>query len=114
MKTQLNFTVLSQNRESVFNISAFSVNELSPQYNNHYSGFLGIAPYTGFEAMEDSNLMYQLKNNKNLTFNVISFYFRKSESIIKFGSYDKVGLEDPSEFYIFQADDDYSWVIALD
>ena len=55
-----------------------------------------------------------MKNNKFLTNNVVSLYFRKEASIIKFGSYDKECLEDPSKFYVFKTDDSTKWVIALD
>lgn len=58
--------------------------------------------------------MYQLKDSGFLTQNVVSFYFRKDNgSIIKFGSYDKEGLNDPSKFYIFKTNKTTDWAINL-
>lgn len=64
--------------------------------NTKYSGYLGLAPFTNNPNFKTDNLMYQLKDNGFLTHNVVSFYFRGVDSIVKFGNYDKEGLKDPS------------------
>jgi len=58
--------------------------------------------------------MYELKNNGFLTNNVFSFYYRATGgSIIKFGSYDKSGLKDPSKFYVFKTKNKNDWSLNL-
>ena len=59
-------------------------------------------------------MMYQLKNSSFITHNVISFYFRRSGgSLIKFGSYDKAGLKDPAQFYVFKTDSANDWAVTF-
>ena len=58
--------------------------------------------------------MYELKKNGFLTNNVVSFYYRATGgSLIKFGSYDKAGLKDPSKFYVFKTKKKNEWSLNL-
>jgi len=97
-------------------VDAFSID----QSNNfrfsyeQYSGYLGLAPYSFQPSENGTNFLYQLKNSGLLTHNVVSFYFQKAAgSLIKFGSYDKAGLKDPSKFYVFKTETPDNWAISF-
>ena len=72
-------------------------------FESVYSGYIGLAPYDADIKNKEYNFLYQLKKKKLIDHMTFAFYvtLRDSqngshESSVKFGSYDKIGLQEGS------------------
>ena len=101
VNTKLNFTLLSEGRQTVRSLNVFSIDSIQGVDNatvkyQQISGSLSFAPFSYQPSLADYNLMYQLKDGGTLDYNVVSIYGFKNLSsrfeavipILKFGSYD--------------------------
>ena len=84
-------------------------------FNSIVQGIIGLRPITGMRAQDSgANFMRQLKRYGYIDELIVSFYMSKEHSIIKFGGWDKEGLENPDELMVLRTFDDDSWSIVID
>lgn len=77
-----------------------------------FNGFIGIAPYAQDYNHRHENFLWQLKQDKKIDHMVVSFYVNMksgNSSLIKFGSYDKIGLNTGKELDMFETKNVKSW-----
>lgn len=84
-------------------INIFAINGAETEFRSHYSGYIGIAPYS-LETKNDGeisqyvndpnyNFMYQLKLRKKIKHQVVAFFSSADRTIktssVKFGGWDQ-------------------------
>lgn len=83
-------------------LKILAINNAERAFKSHYSGYIGIAPYSlekanksdlaTFKDDPNLNFMYQLKARKNIKHMIVSFFTSSDKDIktssVKFGGWD--------------------------
>lgn len=98
-----------------------SIHQLEKTYSSRLmSGYLGLGPYTGIDELESNHLtideafLFELKQKHHVDHQTFAFYVSSDPaepSMIKFGSYDPEGFENPDDMGIFRTAGLRSWAI---
>lgn len=86
---------IQYDRTIQFSANFMQIDSVSPNINQFFDGFVGIAPYSADPTFKDKNFMYQLKQQQKIDHITAAFYIKASNtqnSTIKFGSYDPEGV----------------------
>ena len=74
-----------------------------------HQGYIGLAPYSADLDRIDSNFLWQMKDQGILDHMVTSFYFDGDNSLVKFGSYDPLGLKPGTKLTMFKTENVRNW-----
>ena len=97
------FTLSQYNRRANSSQVALGVRSSSGAFTTSAAGFIGLLPWTAEELLpnvKEQNFLYQLKSQGLITQNIVALYTSgSSDSIVKFGGWDKEGIldSDPSK-----------------
>jgi len=111
---KVSFTLPEYHRSTQLDMKVMGVNSATLNFNSPFSGFLGIAPYTALNPdQRDRSVLWQLKSNGYIDHSTVALYASHREddlSLIKFGSYDKLGMKDNGYgLRVFKTIDTKSW-----
>lgn len=111
---RITFTLNDFYRETVLDMKAFAIMQSNTVTfkSDHYSGYLGLAPYSSDNSIQEENIFYHLKHEGIIDHAIVSLYLKKEgHSFIKFGSYDKEALYNHSDFTVLKTIGKDSWAI---
>ena len=108
-------------------LKILAINNAETQFSSHYSGYIGIAPYSLEKTSESDlakykddpnlNFMYQLKARKNIKHMVVAFFTSSDKSIktssVKFGGWDENALADGEKLTMIRTINAKSWALRL-
>ena len=108
-------------------LNVLAINIAQRTFKSHYSGYIGIAPYSLEKNGEgelaqyvidpNNNFLYQLKQRKNIKHMVVSFFTTQDKGIktssIKFGGWDPSAIDSSDQLKMVQTEDAKSWALKL-